>query len=52
MINHYVKESNKYTNLYVPDIDNFQSVKPIFNYCIVSIIDNESNLGEKSVGIL
>ena len=37
---------------FVPDIDNFEGVKEIKNYCIVSLKDNGYSLGEQSVGVL
>jgi len=37
---------------FIPDIDNFQGIKDIRNYCIISMKDNGYLLGERSVGVL
>ena len=37
---------------FVPDIDNFEGVKEIRNYCIVALKDNGYTVGEQSVGLL
>ena len=34
------------------DIDNFEGLKSIRNYCIKSIIDDGYLIGERSVGVL
>ena len=45
------KEEKSYT-VFVPDIDNFEGVKEIKNFCIASLIDNGYGNGERSEGVL
>jgi len=50
--NKWEEELDKYTSAFTPDIDNFQGILGINNYCISSINDDGYLLGEESVGIL
>lgn len=50
--NKWEEELDKYTSPFTPDIDNFQGILGINNYCISSIKDDGYLLGEESVGIL
>lgn len=42
----------KYYNQFSPDIDNFEGVKNIRNYCVCSQRENGYGFGDKSVGIV
>jgi hypothetical protein len=45
-------ESKQFFSEFVPDIDNFEGVKEIKNYCIASLIDNGYGTGDLSVGVV
>lgn len=42
----------KYYNNFSPDIDNFEGVKDIRNYCVCSQRENGYGFGDRSVGII
>lgn len=42
----------KYYNQFIPDIDNFEGVKNIRNYCVCSQRENAYGFGDRSVGIV
>lgn len=45
-------DKDKYFNSFVPDIDNFEGVKLIKNYCIASLLDNGYGVGDTSAGVI
>ena len=47
-----VEIDDDYLFQFVPDIDNFEGVKDVRNYCISSINDNGYLIGEQSFGVL
>jgi hypothetical protein len=47
-----VTESKQFFSEFTPDIDNFEGVKEIKNYCIASLNDNGYGTGELSVGVV
>jgi hypothetical protein len=44
-------DSKQFFSEFVPDIDNFEGVKEINNYCIASLIENGYGMGDHAVGV-
>ena len=49
---HCLEFEQKYYNQFIPDIDNFEGVKNIRNYCVCSQRENGYGFGDRSVGII
>jgi hypothetical protein len=46
------KDPKEFNSEFTPDIDNFQGVKKIRNYCIASMLDNGYGTGDESAGVM
>jgi len=47
-----LQQGEKYYSSFIPDIDNFEGVKHIRNYCIASVRENGYGFGDKSIGVV
>lgn len=48
----YSLDDKEFVSKFTPDIDNFEGIKELHNYCLVSLKDNGYNLGEEACGVL